>query len=788
MNNLACTFFGYPSQPSILRDTLAEASRLIGETGLTKVETWETLKTGGQIIISTICEAIDRASLSCFDLTTLNQNVMFEVGYAIGANRPIWLTRDTTDIHSRQIWRQVQLLTPVGYIGYENAEDIRQKFIQDQPQVNTPTIFEKEIEPNLVAGREIDVFYLKSVIDTEPSRRLTQRIRRYESRGLQLSVDDATESNIQPLHWYGQQIYQANSVLAHFCGQHRSGALIHNARAALICGLAFGMKKPLLMLAEQEYAAPLDYGHLLITYRNTRECVDHADRWLSDRKNESKARQAEKTTALRTQHLATELRSLRLGEHVAENEATELKDYFVETASYNEALTRQLAVFVGRKGAGKTANLIRAAAELESDKRNVVCVIKPAGYEMASLVALLQRFRRIDAKSYLVESMWKFLIYSELGVVTQETIRNREQVTRTPPIGDELALVQYMEDPANGLNEEFSVRLEQVVTRLADVAPDSFVGSTRMKISEALHSTVLSTLRKLLGNILTDKERVAILIDNLDKAWNKGAETEVLSDLILGLISSIGRIQADFKAATQGRWPVRVTAAIFIRSDIFSYVSRAAREPDKIPFSHIEWSDKDLLLRVIEERYVAARQFTVSPKQLWEELFCPTVEGQETRDYICSSVLARPRDIVYLCNAAIVNAVNRGHQRVEERDVIDARKYYSQFALEALSVENGVSIPEIEGILYEFVGGSAIRTEEEVQTAMHASGIAENRQNDVLQHLLRVSFLGRETKPREFQYSEIVNPWRADLGQRLLGGQIPRYSIHPAFRPYLEVA
>ena len=787
MNTLKRMFFGYPAQPAILRDTVAAASRLIGETGLIEVETWETLKIGGQIIISRICEAIDRASLSCFDLTRLNQNVMFEVGYAIGANRPIWLTRDSTDTKSLQIWKQVRLLTPVGYISYQNAEDIRQKFIQDQPQVNTPTIFDKEIAPNLVLGREVDVFYLKSVIDTEPSRRLTQRIRRYESCGLQLSVDDATESNIQPLHWYGQQIYQASSVLAHFCGQHRKGASVHNARAALICGLAYGMKKPLLILAEEEYAAPLDYGHLLFTYRNVRECVQQADNWLIVRKNEKKAPRVEESTVVQAQNLATELRSLRLGEHVAENEAAELLDYFVETASYNEVLTRQLAVFVGRKGTGKTANLIRAAAALAEDKRNVVCVIKPAGYEMDSLVALLQRFREFDTKSYLVESMWKFLIYSELGSVALKAIRDREQFKHVPPSEDELALTKYMEDPANGLNEEFAVRLEHVVTRLAGVAPDSSIGSTRMKISEALHSTVLSTLRKLLGKVLTDRERVAILIDNLDKSWKKGAETEVLSDLMLGLISSIGRIQDDFRAANRSRRPVRFTAAIFIRSDIFSYVSRAAREPDKIPFSHIHWNDKDLLLRVIEERYIAARQFSVSGKQLWEKLFCPMIEEKETRDYIFSNVLSRPRDIVYLCNAAIVNAVNRGHSIVEEEDVIDAREYYSQFALEALLVENGVSIPEIESVLYEFASGSAVRTEEEVQSAVRASGISQDRGDEVLQHLLRVSFLGREMKPGVFQYSEVVRGWRGDVGQRLLAGQAPRYSIHPAFRPYLEI-
>ena len=131
--------------------------------------------------------------------------------------------------------------------------------------------------------------------------------------------------------------------------------------------------------------------------------------------------------------------------------------------------------------------------------------------------------------------------------------------------------------------------------------------------------------------------------------------------------------------------------------------------------------------------------------------------------------------------------VNGGHHVVEEKDVIDAREYYSQFALEALLVENGISIPEIENILYEFAGGTATRTEEDVQTVVRASGISEERRDATLRHLLRVSFLGREKKPGVFQYSEEVGGWRADVGQRLCAGQTPRYSIHPAFQPYLEV-
>ena len=43
-----------------------------------------------------------------------------------------------------------------------------------------------------------------------------------------------------------------------------------------------------------------------------------------------------------------------------------------------------------------------------------------------------------------------------------------------------------------------------------------------------------------------------------------------------------------------------------------------------------------------------------------------------------------------------------------EEDFLLAEKNYSQFAFEALLVENGITLSELEDVLFEFAGGSAI--------------------------------------------------------------------------------
>jgi hypothetical protein len=156
-----------------------------------------------------------------------------------------------------------------------------------------------------------------------------------------------------------------------------------------------------------------------------------------------------------------------------------------------------------------------------------------------------------------------------------------------------------------------------------------------------------------------------------------------------------------------------------------------------------------------------------------------------------SRVLTRPRDIVHFANEAIVAALNAGHSVVTSADIHAAELLYSQFALEALLVENGLSVRKLEEVLFEFAGSSAILPLDEVERLVKLAGIDRANVGDVVVHLQSLSFLGVEIQEDDFAFAE---DW-ADI--RKLDPMVRRFEetaarrarvqIHPAFRAYLEI-
>lgn len=126
-----------------------------------------------------------------------------------------------------------------------------------------------------------------------------------------------------------------------------------------------------------------------------------------------------------------------------------------------------------------------------------------------------------------------------------------------------------------------------------------------------------------------------------------------------------------------------------------------------------------------------------------------------TPDYILASVLPRPRDLIYLCNAAVGVAINRGHGRVEAEDAKAAQDGYSQFAFEALLVENGITLGEFEAVLLEFLSVSPYLTKDEIFQLLEHAGVTEMKAEQVIARLKAISFLGIETKPGTFEYPEV---------------------------------
>lgn len=785
-------FFAYASAPHSIPETIKTAIASINKTQNALLLSWESLGNGGKYIVREICDAIDDCDFFCADITTINPNVMFELGFAIARDKRIWLVRDNSYLDSKAEFEQLRLLTTVGYKTYTNAEQIIRGFFADKPHLTLEhTIFRQSIEPLLPPSTKSEpLLYLKSLYDTEASVRVSRVADRLNPKPI---LDDPQESSVQPLYWYGQKTIYAPGVLAHFLSTQRNGSKLTNARYALVGGLAQGFDTPLLMLTEHDdVLAPMDYRDRMRYYTTPAEAGKLTAEWLVEISQDGTFPSASsKPSHVGAIKLATALRDFhqQLGEYVAENEADLLSAYFVETTAHMDIINGTQTIFVGRKGTGKTASLIQAAHEIGKEATNLVCILKPVGYEMDSLARLFATYKLRDQKGYVIESLWKYMLYTEIALAAARQIEVVTPWLLADP--SSAKLVSLIEGEKNALAGDFTVRLESVVTKLATVIPGGSAEQFRQGISEALHNSLLSKLRSVLSEVLSKRHQVILLIDNLDKPWTRTADTEQLTHFLVGLMTAAARVGEELRYGEHNKHSTKFNSAIFLRSDIFNRITEAADEPDKISHTRLTWNDSELLLRIIEERYVASHGPDSDPADMWHHYFCSEVRNIPTRDYLVSRILPRPRDIVYIVKAAVSFAVNRKHDRVEQKDILDGEMQYSQYAWDSVMVENSSIIPDLDKVLLEFVGGPSVLLESTVRQHISSAGIAAESVEDVISQLVSLTFLGVEVSQERFAYSDEKKELKKNvvLASRFATtrGDERRYEINAPFRSYLEL-
>lgn len=784
-------FFAYASAPHSIPATIKVAIESINKTQQAMLVGWETLGIGGKYIIQEICDTIDDCDFFCADVTTINPNVMFELGFSIARDKRIWLVRDDSYLDSKTEFDQLRLLTTVGYRSYTNADQIIKSFFADKPHATLDqTIYRESIEPLLGPSKHQEPFvYLKSRHDTEASVRVSRVL---DSLTPKPVLDDPRESSVQPLYWYGQKILHAPGVLIHFLSSQREGSKLTNARYALVSGLAKGFDTPVMLLTEQQdVLAPMDYRDEMRYYTTPMEAGKLAQEWLQQIAQSNPSLSASsKPGHVGAIKLATALRDFhqQLGEYVAENEADSLSGYFVETTAHMDIINGTQTIFVGRKGTGKTASLIQASHEIGKEATNLVCVLKPVGYEMEGLARLFAGYKMRDQKGYVIESLWKYMLYTELALAAANQILNVKWMLSDPSCAN---FVKFLSDEGKAFSGDFSVRLESAVAKIATVPADGSAAQFHEGISEALHSSLLSRLRSSLSEVLSKKRQVIMLIDNLDKPWTKKADTEQLTQFLLGLITAAARVGDELRHGERSRPSTKFNSAIFLRSDIFNRIMDAADEPDKISHTRLTWDDSELLLRVIEERYVAAHGPKSDAADMWHNYFCSEVRGIPTRSYLVTRILPRPRDIVYIVKAAVSFAVNRKHDRVEQKDILDGEMQYSQYAWDSILVENSSIIPDLDKVLIEFIGGASVLSESIIRQHISSAGVSAENVDDVIAQLVNLTFLGLEINQDRFAYADEKKELQKNivLASRFAqknGGE-RRYEINAPFRAYLEV-
>ena len=126
-------FVAYPSNPPALAETIENSIEQIQQGHVVDIKGWKSTSVSGNFIITSICKSIDDSDIFICDLTTLNHNVLFELGYAIARKKRVWIVFDPNIEESKGDYERSKLFTTIGYSPYSNSNDIVQCFYNDQP-------------------------------------------------------------------------------------------------------------------------------------------------------------------------------------------------------------------------------------------------------------------------------------------------------------------------------------------------------------------------------------------------------------------------------------------------------------------------------------------------------------------------------------------------------------------------------------------------------------------------------------------------------------------------------
>ena len=601
-----------------------------------------------------------------------------------------------------------------------------------------------------------------------------------------LIVDDPNENPSPSSDWYADQLRKADVVLVHLLSSEHKEAELHNIKASLIAGLASALRRPLLMLAHSPFDSPVDYGHLLQTHDTSESCKAVLSNWLSE-VGSGLRRQRQRRVIDRPKSNWT-IDDVAIGEPVAEQESDTLEDYFVKTSPFVRALERPTSIILGRRGTGKTAILYAIRSQLEQDKRNHVTLLNPVGYELEGLIQILQDLRGTSERGFLIESLWKYLIYSEIASSLEQSLL--AQPVYRERTREESEFLTYCESNAEVINASFASRLDNVVKSLSDIGEESDRGKQRIRISEQLHNTLLRDLRKFIGSILAAYNRMAILIDNLDRPWLPGVHVPQLTELIRGLLDVVQDIPRDFARSGRGLAAVDTRVTVLLRSDIFAFVQPLMGEQDKLPIERVLWNDKELLLRVLNQRLMQNAPSEMEEDDVWRQLFPETVVGISPKEFILQTTLPRPRDVIFMVKSAVDSAINREHQRLHESDLLDAREQYSEFVFRSVIAEDDPQRQKLEAILYEFAGTGRTIDLVEVVERMTKAGVVGSEIEWYVDLLCDIGFLGIATI-QGFRYSreESERIRLREIAKRLAAraDEDENFEINPAFHQVLQI-
>jgi hypothetical protein len=225
---------------------------------------------------------------------------------------------------------------------------------------------------------------------------------------------------------------------------------------------------------------------------------------------------------------------------------------------------------------------------------------------------------------------------------------------------------------------------------------------------------------------------------------------------------------------------------VFLRNDVFELMVAETPDKGKAAIVRIDWTDRIKLKQVIDLRLRASIVDGGKPSfnEIWGRYFTPTVNGRDTFEYFVDHCLMRPRFLIAIVENAIANAINRGHEQVEQDDCEDAVRQHSYAILNDFGYEIRDVTGVTETVLYSLVGTTDVITKGEVLERFAKGGVTADPEK-LFTYLLWYGVLGVVNAKNEVRYIYDV-----EYNMNRLEAEVKTQKDEPLFvvNPALHVA
>src|SRR5258705_8487004 len=118
-------FFAYPSALLEVTQAIEGAGRLIAvRRHDLDLHLWVENDIAGRPLTDPIFEQINQCDILFADVTTVNFNVTFEIGYAIGRGKRVYITRNGNFRRETELIDKIGIFDTLGFDTYSNEEDL----------------------------------------------------------------------------------------------------------------------------------------------------------------------------------------------------------------------------------------------------------------------------------------------------------------------------------------------------------------------------------------------------------------------------------------------------------------------------------------------------------------------------------------------------------------------------------------------------------------------------------------------------------------------------------------